>query len=573
MHDLVIRNGTIIDGTGNPRRSGDIAIDGGLITGIEGKAGPGRQEIDADGALVSPGWVDVHTHYDGQATWDPLISPSCWHGVTTVMMGNCGVGFAPVKPDSHDWLIGLMEGVEDIPGTALAEGIPWGWESFGEYLDVLEAQPRAIDVAAQVPHGAVRAYVMGQRGADCEVATPEDIDAMAAIVRDAMHAGAMGFTTSRTELHETVDGKPVPEMYADANELIGIGRALRDVGRGTFGMVTDFKDIDAEFRWMRELAHESRRPVWFLMAQIDRHPDGWRDLAQQCRAARDDGADITAQVAARPIGILLGLEARMHPFITRKAYREIAHLPLAERVQAMRDPERKRAIIEEQVEHRDPIGRAIARDYHKMFPLTDPPDYEPPAEDSMAGIAEREGRSPAEVAYDHLLTDDGHALIFFPLFNYAAGDHRDIREMMLNDVTMVGLGDGGAHCSVICDASNPTYLVSHWARSRTRGEKLPLEWLVHQQTGRPADYFGFHDRGVLAPGKRADINIIDYESLMPRKPEIVYDLPTGGRRFIQRADGYLATMVAGTVTFENGDHTGALPGTLVRSSEAVKKAA
>ncbi len=573
MHDLVIRNGTIVDGTGAPKRTGDIAIQGGLIASADGKAGPGKREMDADGAIVSPGWVDVHTHYDGQATWDPLISPSCWHGVTTVMMGNCGVGFAPVKPDSHDWLIGLMEGVEDIPGTALAEGIPWGWESFGEYLDALEAQPRAVDVATQVPHGAVRAYVMGQRGADCEIATADDIDAMAAIVREGVRAGAFGFTTSRTELHRTVDGKPVPEMYADTDELIGIGRALRDVGRGTFGLVTDFKDVDAEFDWMRKLAKESQRPVWFLMAQTDRHPDMWRDLAAQCQSARDDGADITAQVAARPIGVLLGLEARMNPFSTRAAYREIAHLPLKDRVEAMRNPERRRAIIDEQVEHKDPIGRAIARDFNKMFPLMDPPDYEPAADTSFAAIAEREGRAAADLVYDHLLSDDGHALIFFPLFNYARGDHEDIRAMMQHDVTMVGLGDGGAHCSVICDASNPTYLVSHWARGRTRGEKLPLEWLVHQQTGRPAGYFGFHDRGVLAPGKRADINIIDFDALMPRKPEIVYDLPTGGRRFIQRADGYRTTMVAGTVTFENGEHTGALPGTLLRATDATAMAA
>jgi len=573
MHDLVIRNGTIVDGTGAPKRTGDIAITGGLIVGADGKAGPGRREINADGALVTPGWVDIHTHYDGQATWDPLISPSCWHGVTTVMMGNCGVGFAPVRPDAHDWLIGLMEGVEDIPGTALAEGIPWGWESFGEYMDVLAEQPRAVNVAAQVPHGAVRAYVMGQRGADCEVATPEDIEAMAAIVREGMAAGAIGFTTSRTELHRTVDGKPVPEMYADADELIGIGRALADVGRGTFGLVTDFKDVDAEFGWMRKLAQESGRPVWFLMAQTDRDPDMWRRLANQCRDARADGASITAQVAARPIGLLLGLEARLHPFITRSAYREIAHLPLAERVQAMRDPARRRAIIDEVIEHRDPVSRSVMRDFHKMFPLLDPPDYEPAADTSLAAMAEREGRPPAEVIYDHLLGDDGHALMFFPLFNYAGGDHEDIREMMLDDVTMVGLGDGGAHCSVICDASNPTFLVSHWSRDRSRGEKLPLEWLVSQQTGRPANYFGFADRGVLAPGKRADINIIDYDALRPRKPEIVYDLPTGGRRFIQRADGYLTTMVSGTVTFENGVHTGALPGGLLRATDQARKAA
>ena len=393
---------------------------------------------------------------------------------------------------------------------------------------------------------------------------------MAAIVRDGMRAGAFGFTTSRTALHRTIEGKPVPEMHADAGELIGIGRALREAGRGTFGLVTDFNDVGAEFGWMRKLAKQSGRPVWFLMVQNDRHPDMWRELADQCQSARADGADITAQVAARPIGILLGLVARMHPFVTRTAYRELAHLPLAARVEAMRDPQRRRAIIGEHVEHRDLIGREIARDFHKMFPLKDPPDYEPPAEASFASMAAREGRDAAELVYDYLLSDGGRALMLFPLFNYTNGDHEAIREMMSHDVTMIGLGDGGAHCSVICDASNPTYLVSHWARNRVRGEKLPLEWLVHQQTGRPATYFGFHDSGTLVPGKRADINIIDMDALTPRKPEIVYDLPTGGRRFIQRADGYRTTMLAGTVTFENGQHTGALPGTLLRCVDSIK---
>ena len=573
MHDLVIRNGTVIDGTGAESRTSDIAINSETIVSAEGQAGPARREIDADGALVTPGWIDIHTHYDGQATWDPLISPSCWHGVTTAMMGNCGVGFAPVRPDAHDWLIGLMEGVEDIPGTALAEGIPWGWESFAEYLDVLDANPRAIDIAAQVPHGAVRAYVMGERGAAQAAATGDEITAMANIVRDGIAAGAMGFTTSRTALHRTIDGEPVPEMDAAAEELIGIGSVLGEFDHATFGLVSDFTDMDAEFAWMTKIAKTTGRHVWFLMAQTDRNPDMWRDMVDYCRAARAQGASVTAQVAGRPIGILLGLEARLHPFVTRDAYKEIAHLPLAERVAAMREPARRAAIIGQAVEHHDPIGRAIARDYHKMFPLADPPDYEPGPEASIAAAAQREGRDAAEVVYDRLLEDDGHALLFFPMFNYASGNHDTIREMLLDKSTMLGLGDGGAHCSVICDASNPTYVMNHWGRDRTRGEQLPIEWIVKQQTGAPAAFFGFSDRGTLAPGMRADINIIDFETLRPRRPEIVYDLPTGGRRFIQRADGYLATLVAGSVTFENGAHTGALPGRLVRAGQAARRAA
>lgn len=567
MHDVVIRGGTIVDGTGSPARTGDVAIDGDRITAVGGRVGRGRREIDADGLLVAPGWVDIHTHYDGQVTWDPYLTPSSWHGVTTVVMGNCGVGFAPAMPDRHQWLIGLMEGVEDIPGTALAEGIRWEWESFPEYLDALERMPRAIDVGAQVPHGAVRAYVMGERGARNEAATPEDIERMAAIVREGIEAGALGFSTSRTMLHRAVDGEPVPGTFAGEEEIFGIGRVLGELGRGVFEMASDLTPEEKELGWMERLARETGRPVTFALLQNDFDRDQWRRLLSAAQRAAREGVPLIAQVAVRPTGLLLGLESTAHPFLFHRGYQEIAHLPLAERVRRMREPEVRRRILEEKVEYGDPIVAFICSSFHKLFPLGDPPDYEPPAERSVAAIAQREGRSPQEVAYDLLLERDGRELLYFPLLNYADFDFEAMRTMLESPGTVVSLSDGGAHCGIICDASTPTYLLAYWVRDRARGPRLELERAIRRQTAETASLYGLHDRGVIAPGYLADINLIDFEGLRLDSPQMAFDLPAGGRRLLQRAAGYRMTLKRGEVIFENGEPTGALPGRLVRGPQ------
>jgi N-acyl-D-aspartate/D-glutamate deacylase len=567
MHDLVIRGGTLVDGAGAPARPGDVAIDGERITAV-GTAGPGRRELDAKGLLVTPGWVDIHTHYDGQVMWDPYLTPSCWHGVTTVVMGNCGVGFAPARPDRHQWLIGLMEGVEDIPGATLAEGMRFTWESFPEYLDALETAPRALDVAAQVTHGAVRAYVMGDRGARNEPATPADIAAMAAIVREGIAAGAVGFSTSRTVLHRAVDGEPVPGTYAAENEVLGIGRVLGELGRGVFELASDLRPEEVELGWMARLAAESGRPVTFACLQNDFDPDQWRRLLAAGAQAAARGSRLVPQIAARPTSLLFGLESSAHPFIGYAAYREVAHLPLGERVRALRDPVRRRRILEERVEFTNPITAFIASAFHKLFPLGDPPDYEPAPERSVAAVAAREGRRPEEVAYDLLLEQDGHALLYFPFLNYSNGDFEPIREMLEHPAAVIGLGDGGAHCGLICDAGTPTYLLAHWVRDRRRGARLPLEFAVRRQTAETAALYDLGDRGILAPGLLADVNVIDLDALALRPPAMVFDLPASGRRLIQKATGYRATVKRGAVIFEDGEPTGALPGRLVRGPQA-----
>jgi N-acyl-D-aspartate/D-glutamate deacylase len=564
MHDVVIRSGTIVDGTGEPARTGDVAIDGGRVTGVGGKAGAARREIDADGLLVTPGWVDIHTHYDGQVTWDPFLTPSGWHGVTTLVMGNCGVGFAPVKPDRHEWLIGLMEGVEDIPGTALAAGIDWQWESFPEYLDAIERMPRALDVGAQVPHGAVRAYVMGERGAKNQKSTPEDIEAMAAIVREALRAGALGFSTSRTLLHRAVDGEPVPGTFAGEDELLGIGRALGQVGAGVLELASDLAPETKELAWMERLSAETGRPVSFALLQSDFDPNQWRRLLDATDAAAARGARLAPQVAGRPTGLLLGLESSFHPFAFHPTYRELAALPLDERVRKLRDPAIRARVLAEKPEGVLPIVAFIAGSFHKLFPLGDPPDYEPAPERSVKAMAERAGLRPDEVAYDLLLERDGRELLYFPLLNYANFDFEPIREMLLHPRTVLGLSDGGAHCGIICDASMPTFMLTHWTRDRKRGEKLPLEAMVAGQTRKTAELFGLGDRGVLAPGLLADVNVIDYDALRLSPPRMVFDLPASGRRLVQHAEGYVATLKCGEPIFENGEPTGALPGKLVR---------
>lgn len=566
MHDLVIRGGTVVDGTGRDRFTADVAVDGGTITAVGRVEGPARQEIDADGRLVLPGWVDIHTHYDGQVSWDPLVTPSSLHGVTTVVMGNCGVGFAPVRPDHHDFLIALMEGVEDIPGTALAEGITWEWEGFPEYLDAVERVPHAVDVGAQVPHGALRAYVMGERGAVREDASPGEIDEMARLTREAIEAGALGFTTSRTVRHRTSAGDFTPTLGAAASELWGIGRALAEAGTGVFEMVSDFEDFDAEFEMMRELAASTGRPLSVSLSQHDDFPDGWRELLKRIDGANADGVPMMVQVACRPIGVLLGLEASVHPFVAHPSYGPLHLLPLPEKVARLRDPDTRARILAEE----PALGgmfTQFATSFHKMFALGDPADYEPPPGRSVEAVAAATGRRPEEVVYDMLLERDGHELIYYPLFNYSHGNLDAAREMMLHEHALLGLSDGGAHCGAICDASFPTTLLTLWARDRSRGERLPLEWVVHAQTRRTAEAVGLLDRGVVASGFKADLNVVDFDGLSLPPPRIVHDLPAGGKRLVQEAHGYAATVVSGHVTFRDGEPTGELPGRLVRGPQ------
>jgi N-acyl-D-aspartate/D-glutamate deacylase len=569
MHDIVITGGTIIDGTGAPRFAGDVAIAGERIASVGGKAGPARRVIDADGLLITPGWVDVHTHYDGQATWDPVLAPSSWHGVTTILFGNCGVGFAPVRPEHRAGLIDLMEAIEDIPGTALAEGLNWEWESFPEYLDALARMPRTIDVAAQVPHHPLRVYVMGERGINREAAAPEDIDAMRRLTEQAVRAGAFGFTTSRTYSHKTNAGELVPGHFAEEEELFNIGRALGDTGRGAFGMNSDFVDEAAEFAWMTRLSKETGRPVWFLLTDRVKDPERWRRLMGSVHRARKAGAHITAQVAGRPVGIIMGMAGSFNPFSIRPSYVPLEKRPPAERLALLRDPEMRRRLLSEEPSDAQLARLSQARQnmvgrWDRMYVMGTPPDYEPPQENSIAAIAARGNSSPQEVAYDYL-TEGLDRFLFFPITNYVVGDHGPIREMLTDPATLLGLSDGGAHCGAIVDASVPTFMLTHWGRDRSRGPRLPLEQLVRMQTGATADFFGFHDRGRLAPGLRADVNLIDFDRLQLHQPEIVHDLPAGGRRLVQRADGYRATLVAGTPTFENAEETGARPGRLVRS--------
>jgi N-acyl-D-aspartate/D-glutamate deacylase len=566
VHDLVIRNATLVDGTGAPARAADVAADAGLISEIAdvgtGDVGAGRREIDAGGQLLTPGWVDIHTHYDGQATWDPEMTPSSWHGVTTVVMGNCGVGFAPVKPGTQEFLIELMEGVEDIPGTALHEGISWEWETFPEYLDALDRTPRVMDVAAQVPHAAVRAYVMGDRAH--EDATPEEVVEMAKAVQEGLAAGAIGVTTSRTVLHRSVHGL-VPGTTAPADELLAIGEALGSNGHGVFEVVTDQPELEAERSWMVELSRRTGARVTYGLAQTPFNPLGYRAALADAETLAADGVRITPQVACRPTGMLFGFQSSLHPFITHPAYRAVADLPLAERVAAMTSPEWQDRLLAEKPSTGNLIAVTLMSRWEQMFPLGDPPDYEPPPEASAAAVAEREGRSPESVVLDWMLASDGTALVFAPLASYVDRDHEAIREMITHPSTILGLSDGGAHCGLICDASMPTYLLTHWVRDRSRGERLPLELAVALQTSRTAAAYGLHDRGTVVVGKRADLNVIDLEGLQLHAPRMVHDLPAGGRRLVQHVDGYRYTVVAGEVTFDNGEPTGARPGRLVRA--------
>ena len=562
MHELVIRGGTVVDGTGAPAVVADVAVDGGRIIEIGTVGERGAREIDAEGLVVAPGWVDIHTHYDGQVTWDPELTPSSWHGVTTVVMGNCGVGFAPVRPGGEGFLIELMEGVEDIPGTALHEGIDWAWESFPEYLDALDTTPRAIDIAAQVPHAALRAYVMGERAHERD-ADPDEIQLMSRLAEEALRAGACGVSTSRTILHSSKHGL-VPGTDAPPDELLALGDAIGRAGHGVFQLVSDHQGGAGDRAWLVDLVERTGATATYALAQAGYAPDAWRDALVSAVEDKAAGRRIVPQVASRPTGMLFGLQSSLHPFWSHPTYRALADLPLAERVVRLSQPEVRAALLAEEPATRNPIARGLMQRWSQIFPLGDPPDYEPPSEASIESVAARGRLDPQAVALDWLLEQDGKAFLFAPLASYADHDHEAIREMITHPATTLGLSDGGAHCGLICDVSMPSYLLTHWVNGRSRGPRLGLEHAISLQTSRTAATYGFTDRGVIAPGKRADLNVIDLDAMALHAPEMVFDLPAGGRRLIQRADGYVATLVAGQVTFEHGEPTGERPGRLVR---------
>jgi N-acyl-D-aspartate/D-glutamate deacylase len=567
MHELVIRNATIVDGTGAPARNGDLEIDGGIIVSVGGKAGAGRRVIDAGGLLAAPGWVDIHTHYDGQAAWDPYLTPSSWNGVTTVVMGNCGVGFAPVRPGSEAYLISLMDAVEDIPSETLAAGIDFQWETFGEYLDALGRMRRAIDVGAHVPHCAVRPYVMGERGAEDKEATPQEIARMAEVVRQSLKAGALGFSTSRTVVHRTKSKGYVPGTFAPVAEIETLANTLGEVGHGVFEIITDVVGDDADLGWVVRVARQSGRPVSLAALISGRSGMRNRELWERVNQWNTEGAHIVTQVPARPTAVLMSLESSLHPFSTHRSYRPLAQLSLAERVVRMRDPKVRAEILADKPAVRERDTLRLVTMFDSYFPLSDPPDYEPTQDQSIGAQARRLGVTPQELTYDTLLERDGRQVIYVPRA-YKGYNLDAVREMLTKPNSILSLSDGGAHCGTICDASMPTYILSHWARDRSRGQKLPLEYVVKLQTSETARLYGMADRGELVAGKKADINLIDFAGLRLCSPEMVYDLPAKGRRFVQRAQGYKYTIVSGEVVLADGEPTGALPGKVVRGGAA-----
>lgn len=573
-YDVVIRGGTVVDGSGGEPFAADVAVADGVIVGIGRIAGRGREEIDARGHLVTPGFVDVHTHYDGQATWDERMQPSSWHGVTTVVQGNCGVGFAPCRPEDRDRLVYLMEGVEDLPYPVLTAGLPWNWQSFPDYLDALQARRFDLDIATQVPHAALRVHVMRERGVAREPATPEDIAEMARLARAAVEAGALGFSTSRTLNHKTKAGEPTPTLTAEEDELTGIAMALAAAnggrGAGVLQFVSDFyPDPEAEFAMFRRIVEKSGRPLSFSLAQSHQSPDSFRLILQRLEEAVDAGLPMKAQVSACAVGVLFGLDLTLNPFSAHAAYRAIADLPLAERVARLRDPDVRAALIAEQPRPADPFASASLTAWSGMYPLgAESPDYEPTQDRTVAALAAAQGRDAKEVALDYLLSNDGRGILYLPFLSYGYGSLDASYEMMRHRDTVPGLSDGGAHVGMICDGSFPTSLLTHWTRDRTRGPKLSVPFVVKQQCADTAALVGLHDRGRVAVGLRADLNVIDHANLTLLAPEIVHDLPAGGRRLMQRARGYVATLVAGTITYRDGEPTGALPGRLIRGAQA-----
>ena len=559
---LVIRGGTIVDGNGGAPFVGDILVVDGKIAQVGRVSAKVDREIDATGKIVAPGFVDIHTHYDGQAIWSNRMDPSSWHGVTTVMIGNCGVGFAPCKPHQREVMVALMEGVEDIPEVVLTEGLTWDWETFPDYLDRLNERQYDLDIVTQVPHAALRVYVMGDRGAKREPATPEDMKEMARLAVEGIKAGALGFSTSRAIIHQTLAGEHTPTYGAAEEELAVIAQAMGDLGAGWFQLITDFDDPEAEFHLLRRVAEHGRRPMSLTLAQREGKTGHWKLLLDLIAQANADGIPMYAQVMGRPIGLNLGFRISQHPFVHRPSYKKLAHLPWEERAVELAKPDVRAAILAEVTE--DDLQRRRLEKYDRMFVLNDPPDYEPEISQSIAAKAERAGMSAAELAYDIML--DGKFL-YRPITNYVDGDLSVCGEMMQHPNALLGLGDGGAHLGIICDSATYTHTVVHWTRDRTRGPKMSLEWIIQKLTRDPARAIGLLDRGVLAPGFKADINIIDYEALKIEPMKVQFDLPSGGRRLMQESRGYVATIVSGEVVTENGVPTGALPGRLVRGAQ------
>ena len=568
--DLVIRGGMVVDGSGGEPFAADVAVWKGRIVAVGKVPGRGREELDAAGCIVTPGFVDIHTHYDGQVTWENRLVPSSCHGVTTTVMGNCGVGFAPCRPDQHELLIRLMEGVEDIPHPVLVDGLPWKWETYPQYLDFVANRRYDMDVCGYVPHAAVRVYAMGERGAEREPAGAQDLEKMAAVVREAMRAGAMGFSTSRTFFHRSSDGKSTPSFEAAETELTALALALKDAGRGAMQLIADFDDVGATFALLKRLVERSGRPLSVSLLEGGYGPMTlrWRELLDWAAEANAAGLPIKAQVLSRAIGVMLGHELTLNPFYTTESYAKLALLPFEERVRELAEPETRAHILAEAADP-DPaivLGRLV-RDFEHMFLLGDPPDYEQPFESSIAGRARRLGVAPEALAYDLMMEREGRNTLYVTLCNYVHGSLDSSLAMMRHPGAVLGLGDAGAHCGTICDGSHPTFLLTHWVRDRKRGERLPLPWAVKALSHETAKTVGLLDRGLVAPGYKADLNLIDLGRLKLHPPEVTRDLPGGGRRLVQRAEGYRATVVSGAVVYRDGEATGELPGRLVRGPQ------
>lgn len=574
QHDMIIRGGMIVDGSGEPAFIGDIAIDGGKITAVGKIDGTAREEIDAKGMIVTPGFVDIHTHYDAQATWDPYLTPSSLHGVTTAVMGNCGVGFAPVKPEARSELIDLMEAVEDIPGAAMHEGIKWEWESFPEFMDALGKKSFAMDVGAQMPHCSLRVYVMGERGINNEPANADDIKQMHDLTLESMQAGALGFSTSRTDLHNTLKGDPVPGTFAANDELDAIADALKEYGAGVFQISATHRDMDKEFVWMRDMAKRTGRMVTFNLQQVDENPELYRKMLGLLDEARADGiTNIRGQHSGRPVGLLMGWQSSVHPFLAFPEYAPYHQMPFAERMVELKKPEVKAAILKgKNIDGLGDFGTFVTTSFHKMYPMDERDNYEPAPDESIAACAAAKGVTPLEYAYDTMMENEGQRLIYFPLFGYSTNDFTAIEETLRHPQTGISLADGGAHVGAICDGGTPTFMLTHWTRDRARGAKIALEDMVRIQTRDTAVQYGLLDRGLLAPDMKADVNIIDYDNLKMLQPKMVFDLPANGRRLLQKAEGYKATIVSGKVVLRNGEFTGELPGKLLRGPQAAPTA-
>jgi N-acyl-D-amino-acid deacylase len=568
VYDKIIKGGTVYDGTGAEPITADVAISGGRIVEVGRVTGPARETLDADGLMVTPGFVDIHTHYDGQATWAERLSPSSIHGVTTVVTGNCGVGFAPCKPQDRDDLVRLMEGVEDIPGLVLTEGLAWDWESFPDYLDAIDRRRHDLDIAAQLPHSALRVYVMGERAIRREAATAEDNVAMAELARRSVEAGALGFTSSRSLLHKTKAGESIPSLGCDEAELTAIALGVKAGGGGVLEMATDFAfagaDLSREIGLYRRVVEASGLPMSLAIAFMNERPDLCEALVREIDAANAAGAPIKLQTVGRSICVLQGFDLSIHAFMKCPSYLALAQLPLAERAKRLAQPQVRAAILEEA--KRPEYQHALSQRSGSLYPLGDPPNYEPGRSDSVAARAEASGKEPAAVIYDLMLENGGRGLVYFPFTNFSDGNFDAFPNLLRSENTLLGLGDAGAHVGVICDASQPTFMLSYWGRDRD-GERLSLPFLVNSLTGANAQAVGLKDRGRVAVGQKADINLIDFDRLHLRAPHAVFDLPAGGRRLTQDADGYVATLVSGEVTYREGEATGALPGKLVRGRQ------